>query len=200
MSPVGKRRLRRIIILAGVLLVAFVGVLLVIYPLHRGNQDKADERFRQMSIEVTRDYTRFWPAGVETVNRSVVAARVSHAFSDVKAQELLTCPNLVELDLSQCDFVDPRALARMSGLTRLRSLSLAGTPVDDGVLPVLATWSALRDLNLDRTGVTAAGLHEFLRQRKVKSVSVSGAKVTPAEVKEMRQTFPEVEIQVEGAG
>lgn len=193
MSPVGKRRLRRIIILAGVLLVAFVGVLLVIYPLHRGDQDKADERFRQMSIEVTRDYTRFWPAGVETVNRSVVAARVSHAFSDVKSQELSTCPNLTDLDLSQCDLIDPRALARLSAL-RVRALSLAGAPVDDSFLPILATWPALDDFNLDRTRVTVVGLREFLNHRRLKSVSVSGAKISPGEVKELRDTFPDVEI------
>jgi hypothetical protein len=179
---------------AGVLLVVFVAILLAIYPLHRGGQDRADERFRQMSIEVTRDYTRFWPAGVETVNRSVVAAKCSHAFSDVKSQELLTCPNLAELDLSPCDLIDPRALARLSAL-RVRTLSLAGTPVDDGVLPILATWPALEVLNLDRTGVTAAGLREFLRQPKVKSVSVFGTKASPAEVKELREAFPDVEIQ-----
>jgi hypothetical protein len=199
-TPVGKRRLRRILLLAGALLVTLVVVLLASYPLHRGSQDRADDRFRQMSIEVTRDFTRFWPAGAETVNRPVVAASCSHAFSDVKAQELTTCPNLAELDLSQCDFVDPRGLARLSSLQRLRVLSLAGTPVDDGVLPVLATWPALRELNLDRTGVTAGGLRAFLGQRQVKRLSVSGAKLSPAEAKELRHAFPDVEIQIEASG
>lgn len=200
MSPVGKRRLRLVLILAGALLVVCVAGLFALYPLHRSSQDRADERFRQMSIEVTRDYTRFWPAGVETANRSVVAARCSHALSDVKAQELTTCPNLAELDLSQCDLIDPRALARLAGLPRLRSLSLAGAPVDDGALPVLATWPALEVLNLDRTAVTAAGLRDFLRQRRVKELSVSGTKVTPAEVKELRAAFPEVRIRSDGGG
>jgi hypothetical protein len=199
-GPFGKRRLRRILLLAGALLVTLVVVLLASYPLHRGSQDRADDRFRQMSIEVTRDFTRFWPAGAETVNRSVVAASCAHAFSDVKAQELTTCPNLSELDLSPCDFVDPRALARLSGLKRLRSLSLAGTPVDDGVLPVLATWPALNDLRLDRTGVTAGGLREFLGQRRVKKLSVSGTKVSAAEAKALREAFPDVEIRSEASG
>ncbi|HKB04446.1 MAG TPA: hypothetical protein VKD90_19645 [Gemmataceae bacterium] len=194
MTAVGKRRLRRVVVLAGALLVTFVAVLLASYPLHRASQDRADDRFRQMSIEVTRDFTRFWPAGAETVNRPVVSATCSHAFSDVKAQELTTCPNLAELDLSQCDFVDPRALARLSAL-RVRTLSLAGTPVDDGVLPVLATWPALRDLNLDRTGVTAGGVRAFLGQRQMKRLSVSGAKLSPAEAKELRDAFPDVKIQ-----
>jgi hypothetical protein len=199
-TPVGKRRLRRVVILAGALLLSLVAVLLALYPVHRSSQDRADDRFRRMSIEVTRDYTRFWPAGVETVNRSVVAARCSHAFSDVKAQELTTCPSLADLDLSKCDLIDPRALARLSGLPRLRSLSLAGAPADDGVLPALATWPALEVLNLDRTGVTAAGLREFLRQRRVKTVSVAGAKLSPAEVMELREAFPDVEIRGDGAG
>jgi hypothetical protein len=77
----------------------------------------------------------------------------------------------------------------------VRTLSLAGTPVDDGVLPILATWPALEVLNLDRTGVAAAGLREFLRRPKVKSVSVFGTKASPAEVKELREAFPDVEIQ-----
>jgi hypothetical protein len=193
-GPVGKRRLRRVVIFAAAVLLAFVAVLLATYPLRRAGQDRADERFRQMSIDVTRDYTRFWPVGAETVNRSVVAASCGHAFSDVKAQELTTCPNLAELDLSRCDFVDPRALARLSAL-RVRTLSLAGTPVDDGVLPVLATWPTVLDLNLDRTGVTAAGLRAFLGQRQVKRLSVSGAKLSPAEAKELRDAFPNVEIR-----
>jgi hypothetical protein len=198
-GPVGKRR-RLVVILAGILLAAFIAVLLALYPFQRARQDRADDRFRQMSIEVRRDYTRFWPAGAETVNRSVVAASCSRAFSDVKAQELTTCPNLADLDLSQCDLIDPKPLARLSVLQRLRSLSLAETPVDDGVLSVLATWPALDVLNLDRTGITASGLRHLLGQRRVKKLSVSGTRLSQAEVKDLRDAFPDVDVRWEPAG
>jgi hypothetical protein len=192
--PHGKRRRRLVIALAAVPFVLFLAVLLALYPLHKARQDRADERFRQMSIEVRRDLSRFRPAGAETVNRSVVAATVSRAFSSVKAQELLTCPNLAELDLSHCDPIDPDALGRLSALPRVRTLSLAGTPTDDQLLSRLAAWPALDELNLDGTRVSAAGLREFLTRHRLKSVSIVGAGIPPTEVAGLRDAFPQVEI------
>jgi hypothetical protein len=194
-NPVGKRRRQVWVVLSAIPLAILVIGLLALYPIQRGRLDRADDRFRQMSIGVTRDHTRFLPAGAETVNRSVVAASCARAFSSVKAQELLTCPNLTDLDLAGCDPIDLDALGRLSALPRLRALSLADTAVNDAVLPRLAEWPALDVLNLDRTEVTAAGLSEFLRRRPIESVSVNDGKLTPAEVAGLREAFPEVEIQ-----
>jgi hypothetical protein len=194
----GKRRRRIVLAVVAVPVVLIIAVLLALYPLHKARQDRADERFRQMSIEVRRDLTRFRPAGVETVNRSVVAATVSRAFSSVKAQELLTCPNLAQLDLSHCDSIDADGLARLAALPRVKVLSLAGTPTDDRMLSRLSAWPALDELDLDRTRVSAAGLREFLHRHRLKSVSVNGAGMSPAEVAGLREAFADVQIRAEG--
>jgi hypothetical protein len=194
-SPQGKRWRRRLILALGPPLALLVAILLGLYPIHRARQDRADDRFRQMSIEVSRDATRFLPTGAGTVNRSVVSATCGRAFSSVKAQELLTCPNLARLDLSGCDPVDLDGLGRLNQLRHLRALSLAGAAVDDRALARLADWPALDELILDDTRITAAGLDLLLRQRPVRVVSVAGVGFRAGELDALRGAFPDVEFR-----
>jgi len=189
-------RLRRRVVIALLLtpLALLVAILLALYPGSRSNRDKADERFRQMSIHVERDWTRIFPVGVDTVNRSVVKATCSNAFSSVKSQELMTCPNLVELDLSDCDPIDVGGLDRLSAL-RIKRLSLRGTNADDRALATLLKWPALEELALDRTRVTAAGVLDFLTKKPLKRLSIYGVEITASNVEALRTVFPDVEFQ-----
>ncbi|HJZ90820.1 MAG TPA: hypothetical protein VKE40_08085 [Gemmataceae bacterium] len=194
-NPVNRRRRRILIGLLVTPLAILFAVLLTLYPFGRASRDKADERFGQMSIHVERDWTRCLPVSAQTVNRSVVRATCSRAFSSVKAQELAGCPNLVELDLSHCDPVDVGGLERLASLSKVRKLSLADAQVDDSALPVLAKWPALEVLVLDGTKVSRAAIQDFLFKKKLKRVSIARTGVTGAEFDALRDAFPDVEIE-----
>jgi hypothetical protein len=190
-----KRRRRILIGLFVAPLAVLFAILLILYPSGRASRDKADERFGQMSIHVERDWRRFLPVSAESVNRSVVRATCSRAFSSVKSQELAACPNLVELDLSHCDAVDVGGLERLASLPKVRKLSLADARVDDSVLPMLATWPALEVLVLDGTKVSRAGVQEFLLKKRLRRVSIARTNITGIELDALREAFPDVDIE-----
>jgi Leucine Rich repeat len=190
-----KRRRRILIGLFVAPLAILFAILLILYPFGRAGRDKADERFGQMSIHVERDWTRFLPLSAETVNRSVVRATCSRAFSSVKAQELAACPNLVELDLSHCDPVDVGGLERLASLPKVRTLSLTDARVDDSALTVLATWPALEGLALDGTKVSKIAVQELLLKKKLRRVSIARTNITATELDALREAFSGVEIE-----
>jgi hypothetical protein len=192
---VRKRRRRILIGLLVAPVAVLFAILLILYPSGRASRDKADERFGQMSIHVERDWTRFLPVSAETVNRSVVRATCSRAFSSVKAQELAACPNLVEVDLSRCDPVDVGGLERLASLPKVRKLSLADARVDDSALPVLVTWPALEVLVLDGTKASKAGVQEFLLKKRLRRVSIARTSITGVELDTLRESFADVEIE-----
>ncbi len=111
---------------------------------------------------------------------------------------------LEELDLSrQATDYDPspsvnplgdKVLDHVAGLTRLKSLGLAGTGITDAGLAKLANLKALEMLDLDGTLVSNAGLDALVGLKGLKTLRVEKTRVTRKGATRFQQKRPDVEV------
>ncbi len=59
----------------------------------------------------------------------------------------------------------------------------------------LSRFAKLRDLWLDRTQVTDAGLDQLRHLKQLESVGLSGTRVTPTGIKDLRGNLPWIDVE-----
>jgi hypothetical protein len=74
--------------------------------------------------------------------------------------------------------LDDSALAQLSGLNRMKTLSLAYNPISDVGLSRLSGLTELETLNLDHTKITDAGLVHLLPLKNCKMLTIANTGVT----------------------
>jgi hypothetical protein len=85
-------------------------------------------------------------------------------------------------------------LAHVKGLSRLKSLGLAGNRITDAGLAKLANLQSLEMLDLDGTLVTSAGLDALVGLKALKSLRVENTRVTRKGAARFQQKRPDVEV------
>jgi serine/threonine protein kinase/Leucine-rich repeat (LRR) protein len=96
---------------------------------------------------------------------------------------------LLAIDLSQASRIDEALLAKLHELAKLRSLSLADTPLTDELLPHLTGCPALAELDLAGTKVTPKGIASQLKRLKLTKLNLSRTGIGPEGASALKQ-FP----------
>lgn len=82
-----------------------------------------------------------------------------------------------------------------TSLTRLRSLSLTNSAVDDAGLLNVARLTNLEDLNLEGTRITDAGVAELERMTRLRGLNLRRTLVTPGGIAKLQRALPNCRIQ-----
>jgi hypothetical protein len=104
-------------------------------------------------------------------------------------------PELTELHLcTQAPYgwnptVGDRGLAHVARLTKLETLSLAGSAVTDEGLKSLKDLKNLKSLDLGKTAITDAGLRTLKGLTQLQSVNLCGTLVTKEGVEDLRKSL-----------
>lgn len=87
-----------------------------------------------------------------------------------------------------------RVLDHVRGLTKLKTLGLAGNRITDAGLAKLANLQALDTLDLDGTAVTDAGLDALVGLKGLKLLRIERTRVTREGIARFQQRRPDVEV------
>ncbi len=88
----------------------------------------------------------------------------------------------------------PVVLAKVGRLSRLESLGLSPSTIDEEGLAHLEGLNNLVYLDLGGTRVTDAGIVRLCRLTKLTALSLAGTKVTDAGIKELQRALPRLTI------
>jgi eukaryotic-like serine/threonine-protein kinase len=99
--------------------------------------------------------------------------------------------SLLAIDLAGAEDVDEALLAKLHELAKLRTLSLADTPLTDELLHHLTGCPVLEELNLAGTKVTAKGIASQLKRLKLTSLNLSRTRIGPDGVSALKQFPPD---------
>jgi hypothetical protein len=94
-----------------------------------------------------------------------------------------------DVDSVSCIDIDfgNQELVHVKGLSRLRGLSLGGTPITDAGLEHLKGLTKLEALSLSRTHVTDAGMKHLREMTELKGLWLDGTQVTDAGLEHLRE-------------
>ena len=102
--------------------------------------------------------------------------------------------SLDKLDLSGSQTTDAALARRLEGLTSLRELRLQNTNITDAGLAHLKGLIKLKDLRLSRTKITDAGLVHLKGLTKLKELRLMQTQITAEGVNELKQALPNCRI------
>ncbi len=164
------------------------------YVAHRGGYSWHRKTFRAEDLESLKGLNH-----IRTLDLAGLTA-----FRDDDLALISGLGELEELDLSRlvpdtnaAAVVVPlgdRVLDHIKGLTRLKSLGLAGDRITDAGLAKLANLQALEMLDLDGTLVTNAGLDALVGLKGLKTLRVDHTPVTRKGAARFQQKRPDVEV------
>jgi hypothetical protein len=90
---------------------------------------------------------------------------------------LLQRPGIVVLQMANAD-VDDQTIENLRGMDQLRELDLNGTQITDAGLAILASLPRLEELRLARTKITDAGFQQYLAGKEsLKKLDLTGTTV-----------------------
>jgi serine/threonine protein kinase/Leucine-rich repeat (LRR) protein len=98
---------------------------------------------------------------------------------------------LLAIDLGRATAVDEASLAKLHELAKLRTLSLADTPITDELLQHLTGCPVLEALNLAGTKVTAQGIESHLKRLKLSKLNLSRTGIGPEGASALKQFPPD---------
>ncbi|HET6881310.1 MAG TPA: hypothetical protein VFI31_14205 [Pirellulales bacterium] len=143
------------------------------------NDEGMDAVARLTSLTDLRLYrTSISDAGLAKIARLSKLARLDIGKTLVAGPGLRSLNSLVALESLRLEGVGDDGLAYLSGLARLRRLSLIGPRITDNGMSQLVSLAGLEDLHLGDTAVTEHGLSTVSKIPMLKSLSLSGAKLT----------------------
>ena len=87
-----------------------------------------------------------------------------------------------------------RSLTDLAGISRIKSLYLNGTGIDDSALVALYRLGDLESLYLEDTAVTDQGLSTIAELPALRSVSLRNTLVTPEGVERLEQQRPQLQV------
>jgi internalin A len=118
-------------------------------------------------------------------NMPVIGVDVNHLqFTDADMKVLSAFVHLQELNISGNSITD-KGLDPLTGLKKLRKLSLLLTKVTDAGLKKVAVHKELQDLNLNHTPVTDKGLKELAPLQDLRGLWLGRTKITDEGMKEV---------------
>jgi hypothetical protein len=105
--------------------------------------------------------------------------------NDEWLQNLGMVQELTGLDMTGCEAVTDDGLAKIAGLTRLRSLSVAGSQVTDAGLRNLKDMTEITHLFLGNTQITDARLKHLGHMKKMEWLDLRSTRVTDEGLKHL---------------
>lgn len=102
---------------------------------------------------------------------------------------------LDQLELSSCTLNDPDEIRHLRGLSRLKTLDLRGTNVDDGPVCDLAQLSDLRGLNLAGTRVTSIAIQHLETMKQLRDLGLTDSAFSSQEKERLKASLPVCKIE-----
>jgi Leucine-rich repeat (LRR) protein len=100
------------------------------------------------------------------------------SIGDAMMSAISKLTELEELDISGCRSLSTESIATIVELPKLSKLNLYDTPADDGVAGDLARVSSLLWLNLDKSGITDAGVPSLVGLKKIQFLHLGSTSIT----------------------
>lgn len=108
-------------------------------------------------------------------------------------------PEVEEIECTQTRITD-QGVARLTGLGKLRKLTLSSTKITNAALGHLAGCPKLTDLYLVQTAIDDQAIDVLATMTNLRKLGLSGTDLSPAGVERLRESLPGATIFAEAIG
>ena len=107
------------------------------------------------------------------------------SIDDQAMQVISAWPDVDYLDISECRLVSREGLALIGKLTKLRTLELWETKLNDEALAALSALVNLEELNLEATDITNESVPTLLKFQNLARLNIAGTQLDDDGIKEL---------------
>jgi Leucine-rich repeat (LRR) protein len=120
----------------------------------------------------------------------------SMALSDNCCELLGQLSQLTFVEIAYCELNSPRHIRHLGSLTRLETLYLTGTNVDDDSIRHLTHLPKLKALDLSGTRVTSKSMAHLLSMKQLRELWLTGGAFTPEDSARLKAELPGCRLEV----